>query len=149
LWGEVMQVKQVSVFIENISGRLAEVSRVLGQNNVNIRALSIADTSEFGILRLIVNDPDLAASLLKKDGFSVGTTEVIAICVDDSPGGLTDALTCLEHNEIGIEYMYAFIGSSDPEKALVILRVEDTEKAIEVLNNCGIDTVPPNKIYTM
>ena len=144
-----MQVKQVSIFLENVSGRLAEVSRALGQNSIDIRALSIADTTEFGILRLIVNDPDLAVSVLKEAGFSVGTTEVIAICVDDSPGGLTGALTCLENNEIGIEYMYAFIGCSADNKALVIIRVERTDKAIEVLNNCGIATVPPKEIYSM
>lgn len=144
-----MQVKQVSIFLENVSGRLAEVSRVLGRNNIDIRALSIADTSEFGILRLIVNDPDKASSVLKKEGFSVGTTDVIAICVDDTPGGLTDALDCLESNEVGIEYMYAFIGSSEDNRALVIIRVEDTEKAIEELGNCGITTLPPEKIYSM
>lgn len=144
-----MQVKQVSVFIENISGRLAEISRILGQNNIDIRALSIADTAEFGILRLITNDPDVAVSVLKEYGFSVGTTEVIAICVDDAPGGLSKSLSCLEQNEIGIEYMYAFIGNSQDNKALVIIRVEDTMKAIEVLKNCAIDIISPEMIYSM
>lgn len=144
-----MQVKQVSIFLENKSGRLAEVSRVLGNKNIDIRALSIADTTEFGILRLIVNDPDMAVSALKDYGFSVGTTEVIAICVDDTPGGLSDALTCLEKNNVGIEYMYAFIGNTGDNKALVILRVEDIEKAMDVLKISGITTISSDRIYNM
>lgn len=144
-----MLVKQVSVFLENKSGRLAEVARILGQNSIDIRALSIADTAEFGILRLIVNNPDLAVEVLQDKGFSVGTTEVIAISVDDKPGGLSEALNCLEKNDIGIEYMYAFIGNVGKDKALVIIRVDDVQYALETLKKYGIETVPAGKIYSM
>jgi hypothetical protein len=144
-----MLVKQVSVFLENKSGRLAEVSRILGQNSIDIRALSIADTAEYGILRLIVNNPDLAVKVLSEEGFSVGTTEVIAISVDDRPGGLSRALTCLQENNIGIEYMYAFIGNVGQSKALVIIRVDDIQYAIETLKKNNIETMPAEKIYSM
>jgi len=142
-------VKQVSVFLENKSGRLAEVSRILGRNSIDIRALSIADTAEFGILRLIVNNPDLAVKVLSDKGFSVGTTEVIAIRVDDKPGGLSEALNCLEENDIGIEYMYAFIGNVGSSKALVIIRVDDIQNALEILDKNNIETVPAEQIYSM
>ncbi len=142
-------VKQVSVFLENKSGRLAEVSRILGRNSIDIRALSIADTAEFGILRLIVNNPDLAVKVLSDKGFSVGTTEVIAIRVDDKPGGLSEALNCLEENDIGIEYMYAFIGNVGSSKALVIIRVDDVQNALEILDKNNIETVPAEQIYSM
>jgi len=144
-----MFVKQVSVFLENKSGRLAEVSRILGQNSIDIRALSIADTAEFGILRLIVNNPDLAVEVLTEKGFSVGTTEVIAIRVDDKPGGLSQALNYLEENDIGIEYMYAFIGNVGSCKALVIIRVDDVQYAMETLEKNNIEIVPSEKIYGM
>lgn len=142
-----MLVKQVSVFLENKSGRLAEVSRVLGENGIDISALSIADTTEFGILRLIVNKPDDAVEVLKDGGFSVGTTEVIAIAVNDKPGGLSAALSCLESYNIGIEYMYAFIGSSNSGKAMVILRVENPIAAIDALKKSAIDVMPSAEIY--
>ena len=144
-----MLVKQVSVFLENKSGRLAEVSRVLGQENIDISALSIADTTEYGILRLIVNKPEEAVEALKNSGFSVGTTDVIAICVSDKPGGLAEALNHLEQNRIGIEYMYAFLGSNGLGKAIVILRVEDTSKAIEILKSTGVDIMPSSEIYRL
>jgi len=142
-----MLVKQVSVFLENKSGRLAEVSRILGQNDIDISALSIADTAEYGILRLIVNKPEKAVEVLKDDGFSVGTTEVIAIAVNDQPGGLTAALDVLNRAGIGIEYMYAFIGNSSTGKAMVILRVENTEQAISALQSSGVDVMPSADIY--
>lgn len=144
-----MLVKQVSVFLENKSGRLAEVSRILGKKNIDISALSIADTTEYGILRLIVNKPEEAVVALKENGFSVRTTDVIAISVSDKPGGLAKALDQLELNQIGIEYMYAFLGNNGLGKAIVILRVEDTESAIEILKNEDIDIMPSDEIYRL
>lgn len=144
-----MLVKQVSVFLENKSGRLAEVSRVLGEKNIDISALSIADTTEYGILRLIVSNPDAAVEALKEHGFSVGTTEVIAISVSDKPGGLAEALNCLEQNDVGIEYMYAFLGSNGVGKAIVLLRVEDIKKAIDVLKKENVDIMPSSEIYRL
>jgi hypothetical protein len=144
-----MLVKQVSVFLENKSGRLAEVTRVLGEAGIDISALSIADTTEFGILRLIVNNPDRAVGVLKDSGFSVGTTEVIAISVDDQPGGLARALSILEKNGIGIEYMYAFLGSARTGKAIVIIRVEESARAIEALSASDVDIMPSADIYRL
>ncbi|MEG2428766.1 MAG: ACT domain-containing protein [Oscillospiraceae bacterium] len=127
-----MIIKQISVFIENKRGRLAEITKVLKEANIDIRALSIADTKDFGILRLIVNDADKAIDILKKDGFTVSITKVIGIGIDDKPGGLAKAMMVLNQNQISVEYMYAFI-SRTAQTAYVILRVEDNELAIKVL----------------
>lgn len=141
-----MLIKQISVFLENKSGRLAEVTRVLGQNNIDISALSIADTTDFGILRLIVNNPDTAEKVLKDNDFTVSSTNVIGISVEDKPGGLNKALNVLENNEIGIEYMYAFVGKSS-DQAMVIIRVDDSDKAIDILNNNGIKVLSSESVY--
>lgn len=127
-----MKVKQISVFLENKSGRLAQVTRVLGDNELNIRALSIADTTDFGILRLIVDQPEEASRILRAEGFMVSETAVIAVEVPDCPGGLADVLAILGLAGINIEYLYAFIGQSSGE-AQVIFRVDDCDKAINVL----------------
>ena len=118
-----MKVKQISVFLENKSGRLAEVTRTLGRNDINIRALSIADTTDFGILRLIVNKPEEANHALRQGGFMVSETEVIAVDVPDRPGGLADVLEILGQASVNIEYLYAFIGQTSQD-ALVIFRVD-------------------------
>lgn len=144
-----MLVKQVSVFLENRSGRLAEVARVLGEKNIDISALSIADTTEYGILRMIVNKPDEAVEVLKENGFSVRTTDVIAISVSDKPGGLAKALNSLEKSQVGVEYMYAFLGNPVHGKAIVILRVEEAEKAIEAMKNANVDIMPSKDIYRL
>src|SRR5512133_1303085 len=99
-----MKVEQISIFIENKSGRLAEVSRILGEDNINIRALSLADTSDFGILRLIVNDCEKAKAVLKDKGFTVSKTEVVAVEVPDRPGGLSSILQTLDAVQINVEY---------------------------------------------
>lgn len=143
-----MLIKQISVFLENKSGRLAEVTKLLGENNIDISALSIADTSDFGILRLIVSNPDGALLLLKENNYSVSTTNVLAISVPDSPGGLATALIPLEKENIGIEYMYAFIGKLSNE-ALVILRIENVDLAIEVLLKNNINILPSKEIYRL
>lgn len=142
-----MLVKQISVFLENKSGRLAEVVRTLGNNNIDISALSIADTTDFGILRLIVNKPEEAEKALSKQEFTVSCTNVIAIGVEDKPGGLAKALDILEQNSISIEYMYAFVGKAGNE-AFVILRVENPEEAINTLESCDIEMLPSEKIYS-
>lgn len=131
-----MTIKQLSIFVENKRGRLAEITDVLGKNNIDIRALSIADTKEFGILRLIVNDPDGAEAVLKEDGFTVSLTHVICVGIQDTPGGLSKAMAVLNDNEISVEYMYAFISRSKPD-AYVILRVADNTRAIEALSGSG------------
>lgn len=143
-----MLVKQISVFLENKSGRLAEVTKTLADNDIDISALSIADTTDFGILRLIVNDPEKAEKALKDSGFTVSCTSVIAIAVPDKPGGLAKALSILEKESIGIEYMYAFVGKAADE-ALVIIRVEAPDKAVDVLTKNGIDVLPSDKVYKL
>lgn len=143
-----MLVKQISVFLENKSGRLAEVTRTLGENNIDISALSIADTTDFGILRLIVNKPESAEEVLKENGFTVSGTTVIAIGVVDKPGGLAHALEILDKERIDIEYMYAFVSKTEDE-ALVILRVEDPDRAITSLKKNGINVLSSNQVYKL
>lgn len=140
-----MIIKQLSVFVENKRGRLAEITRILKDNKIDIRALSIADTKEYGILRLIVNNPDEAASVLKEDGFTVSITKVIGIGINDRPGGLYEAMKLLQENEISVEYMYAFISRSE-KTAYVILRVADNEKAITILKEGGFPVMTSDEI---
>ncbi|MBC7765261.1 MAG: ACT domain-containing protein [Hyphomonadaceae bacterium] len=127
-----MLVKQVSVFLENQAGRLAEVASVLADNQINIGALSMADTTDFGILRFIVDAPDDTIKVLKENGFTASTTNVIAVTVSDRPGGLAQVLKVLDEAKIGVEYAYAFVEKGQGE-AKIILRVEDNEKAMAVL----------------
>lgn len=141
-----MKVTQISIFIENKSGRLAEVSRVLGEKNVNIRALSLADTSDFGILRLIVDNTDLAKETLKECGFTVSKTEVVAVEVPDCPGGLSSILQVLDAANVNVEYMYAFVERS-AGNAVIIFRFDDVDQAIEVLQANGITVLPGERIY--
>jgi hypothetical protein len=143
-----MLVKQISLFLENKSGRLAEVTKILAGEGINISALSIADTTDFGILRLIVSDPEKAEKVLKENGLTVSCTNVIAIAVPDKPGGLAEALDILEKESIGIEYMYAFVGKTS-DKALVILRVEDPEKAISTLEKNNINVISSKTVYEL
>jgi hypothetical protein len=141
-----MKLQQISVFIENQSGRLYDVTNLLGQNGINIRALSLADTSDFGILRLIVNNPDNAYKILKDNEFTVGRTEVVAVEVKDEPGGLAAILGALSQNSINVEYMYAFVEPSGGN-AIMIFRFDETDKAVEKLSAAGFSLVPGNKIY--
>ncbi|ABO51387.1 ACT domain protein [Desulforamulus reducens MI-1] len=141
-----MRVQQISIFLENKEGRLAKVTDVLGQNGINIRALSIADTTDFGILRLIVNKPQLAYQVLKDQGFTVSTTDVIAVEVSDQPGGLSSILRLLEKVGINIEYLYAFV-TQTTTAALIVFRVEQVDEAIELLQANGVRIVPGDKVY--
>jgi len=141
-------VKQISVFLENKSGRLAEVTRALAEKNIDISALSIADTADYGILRIIVNDPELAEETLKNAGFTVKCADVIAIAVDDVPGSLAKALAILNEKNISIEYMYAFVGKAT-DKALVILKVQDPYLAIDTLTSKGVKVLPSHEVYKL
>lgn len=141
-----MLVKQISVFLENKEGRVAQVTQILSDSDINIRALSIADTTEFGILRLIVDKPELAEKALKDGGFTVSITEVIAISIEDEPGGLAKALEVLHENKISVEYIYAFI-SKTSHKANVILRVENCNRAIETLEAGGFLVLRASEVY--
>jgi len=143
-----MKVEQISVFLENKSGRLAEVMRVLGSSGINIRALSIADTSDFGILRIIVNDKDKALAVLKDKDFTVSKTEVVAVEVADTPGGLSKILDLLDNQGVNVEYMYAFIERSS-DNAVIIFRFDENDKAIKVLLGAGISILDGSKVYSI
>ena len=132
-----MIIKQISVFVENKSGRLAQITKVLADNHIDIRALSLADTTKFGILRFIVNEPERAEQALRDASLTVSITDVIAVSVEDQPGGLSYPLSLLDEKGISVEYIYAFVGAPH-DKAFVILRVEDNQHAAEVLKEHGI-----------
>jgi len=141
-----MKVKQISVFLENKSGRLAQVAKLLGEHGINIRALSIADTSDFGILRLIVNAPEKASQVLKTANFTLSETEIIVVQVPDHPGGLAEILEIMENSQVNIEYMYAFVGRTS-EGAIVVFRVEQLDLAIEILAKAGIRLLDGAEVY--
>jgi len=145
-----MKVQQISIFLENKSGRLSEVTRILGDNGINIRALSLADTTDFGILRLIVNDTEKASAVLKKNGFTVGKTDVIAVEVEDTPGGLARILEILNKESINVEYMYAFVERSR-DNAVIIFRFDDQfiDRAIKLLKDADITVLKGEKVYTL
>lgn len=141
-------VKQISVFLENKAGRLAEVTKTIADKGINIRAMSIADTADFGILRLIVNDPELAGKILADSDFTVVVKEVIAVGINDEPGALAKALSVLLNHGIEIEYMYAFVGNLRG-KALVIFKVSDNDKAVAALKESGIAVIDEQEIYNL
>ncbi len=143
-----MKVEQISIFIENKFGRLAEVTRVLGESGVNIRALSLADTSDFGILRLIVNKTDQAKAVLKAKGFTVNKTDVVAVEVPDRPMGLYGILEILDQGKVNVEYMYAFVERCG-ENAVIIFRFDNTEEAILVLTRGGVNVLEGERVYNM
>jgi hypothetical protein len=143
-----MKLKQISVFLENRKGRLAEALETLARAKVNIRTLSIADTSAFGILRLIVPDPDKAKKVLEKASFTVKESSVVAIEVDDRPGGLAASLRVLSDANINVEYLYAFVEKSG-KKAVVILRTEDIDAGIKVLKAAGIGLLKADQVYKL
>lgn len=143
-----MEVRQISVFLENKAGRLAKVTRLLGEQGINIRALSIADTTDFGILRMIVNDPERAERLLRDAGFAVTTTGVLAVEIPDRPGGLAEILDVLEGAGMNIEYLYAFVNKVSPD-ALVMVRVEDLGRAAEALTAAGVSVLPGERVYAL
>jgi ACT domain-containing protein len=131
-----MKLEQLSIFLENKAGRLAEVTDVLAQADINIRALSLADTSDFGILRLIVSDHETAKNALKTAGFTVGLTSVVAVEVPHVPGGLNTILQLLGKKGVNVEYMYAFMQKGD--NAVLIFRFNNLETAVEALKEAGI-----------
>ena len=143
-----MKVEQISIFIENKSGRLAEVARVLGEKGVNIRALSLADTSDFGILRLLVDDTDGAQANLKEAGFTVNKTEVVAVEVPDDPGGLCKILQVLDESKINVEYMYAFV-ERNAGNAVIIFRFDETDNAITTLQSKGVNILTGKQLYDL
>jgi len=143
-----MKVEQISIFLENKPGTLAEVTRILGDTGINIRALSLADTKDFGILRLIVNDTEKAKTALGQKGYTVRKTEVVAVEVPDRPGGLADIMKFLADAQINVEYLYAFVQQSG-ENAIIIFRFDETDRAISVLSEKKVPILEGKKIYSL
>ena len=140
--------EQISIFIENKEGRLAEVTAILRDAGVNIRALSLADTTDFGVLRLIVNDNDKATAALRNQGFTVGKTRVLAVEVNDEPGGLNQVLDPLSEQDVNVEYMYAF-ANPQCKNAIMIFRFDDIEKAKVILAERGIRVIDKEEISNL
>ena len=143
-----MKVEQIAIFIENRSGRLSEITNILAENSINIRAMSLADTADFGILRLIVNDTEKAKQILKDNGFTVGKTEVLVVEVPDKPGGLASALQTITEAGLNIEYMYAFSQKSG-ETGLIIFRFNEIEAAIEAFKKSGLRILTGEEVYSI
>jgi hypothetical protein len=143
-----MQAEQISIFLENKAGRLSEVTGILARAKVNIRALALADTSDFGVLRLIVDNNAVAEQALKENGFTVRKTKVVAVEVDDCPGGLFNILEILKNVQINVEYMYAFIRQSG-DKAIMVFRFDQSDEAINVLTNKGITVINGKDLYKL
>lgn len=140
-----MKVEQLSIFLENKAGRLAQVTKTLAQAGINIRALSLADTSDFGILRLIVDNTEKAKEVMKDAGFTVGRTAVVAVEVSDEPGGLDNILQALDGQNVNVEYMYAFVQEGGGN-ATMIFRFDRIDQAIEVLKSKNIPIIPSDRI---
>ena len=136
-----MFIKQVSVFLENKQGRLAEVTGILAKDKINIKALSMAESRDFGILRLIVNDWNKCVEVLKKHSFITRTTDVVGVEIDDNPGGLCLVMDTIEQQGVNIEYMYAAVKRS-ADKAVLLFRVDDNDKTIKALKEQKISIVP-------
>jgi hypothetical protein len=132
-----MDIKQISVFIENKKGRLSDVTEILSNGGINIRALFLADTTDFGVLRMIVSDNAKALGLLKESDIVAQETDVIAVEVEDKPGGLNKILKHLSGNDINIEYMYAFV-EKKASNAIVIIKIDEHDKAIDTLTKAGV-----------
>ena len=141
-----MLVEQISVFIENEQGRLSEIADVLAQNDIDISALSLADTDEYGVLRMIVNHPHKAKEVLAEHGIIGKVTNVLAVAIDDQPGGFAKSLKTLTEKGIGINYMYACV-SHEKGKAIMILSVDDVVLANSVIAEFDGDNVDPSSIY--
>lgn len=143
-----MYIKQLSVFVENKDGRLAEITTIIANAGIDIRALSIADTTDFGILRLVVDKPYEAEAALKNVGLTVSLTDVIAIGIPDRPGGFAETISAVADKDVGVEYMYAFI-SREHDRAYLIMRVADNEKALSALKAHGCDILDGDSVYQL
>jgi len=128
-----MSLKQISVFVENKPGKMQHLTQVLADHNVDMRALSLAETSDFGIVRIIVDDVYAASTMLKDEGFIHNVTKVLGVAIPDTPGGLNAVLAVLRDAEINVEYMYAFLGGKRVDHAYMIFRVEDNKAAVAAL----------------
>lgn len=143
-----MSLKQLTVFVENKQGALVEITETLAKNNINIRALSIADTQDFGILRLIVTDSELAIKALSNEDFLIKTTDVVGVKIGDEPGKLSKALRVLDEEKINMEYLYAFMART-AKHAYVVIRVADNEHAEKALENAGFHMITDADVHKL
>ncbi len=143
-----MRVEQITVFIENRSGRLADVAVLLAEAGVNMRAMALADAADFGILRLIVNDAEKANQVLNAHGFTVSKTHVVAVAVPDRPGGLAEILLAIRDARLNVEYMYAFVHRRDVD-ATILFRFDDIDHAIASLQAAGVRLLTGEEINSM
>ena len=135
-----MAIKQLTVFVQNRKGSMAALTDVLSKNDINIRALSIAETEDFGVLRLIVNDEAAATKILEENGYLIKTIDVVGVKIGDKPGALTDALNVLDKADINVEYLYAFMARTE-KHAYVVLRVEDNDAVESALESAGLHLI--------
>ena len=135
-----MTVKQISIFLENKSGRLAEVTKLLGDGNINLRAMTIADTADFGILRLIADNTERALKILEDGGFTARVTEVLGVEIPDKPGGLASVMDVLSKNGVNIEYLYVSLEKNE-NNAIVIFKVENIQKGMKALQENNFNTI--------
>ena len=140
-----MKITQMSVFIENTKGKLYELCAILGANDINIKALTLAESPEFGIVRLVVDKAEELVKLLKENGFIASMADIVAVEVSDTPGGLAAALKVLSDNNVNIEYMYGFVEKAS-DKALMVFKFEDIDRAITVLCKNGVSIISKDKI---
>jgi len=141
-----MLIKQISIFIPNKKGSLSELTDILVANNIDIRAIAVFDTAEFGILRIVVDDPDKAVEILKAEGIVAKVSKVLAVEPEDKPGSLNEIFTILKDNEINIDYIYSFVMRKN-EMPFIVLKVDEQEKAADILAKNGINVVNKEEIY--
>jgi hypothetical protein len=143
-----MKIHQISVFLENRQGRLYEICALLGKHSINIRALNVAENQDFGVLRIVVDKPKEAMAIMKENGFVATLTDIVAVEVEDKPGGLAKILKAVSESDINIEYMYGFVEKSS-DKALLVFRFDDSDKAIALLQAKKIKVIAKNEIVNL
>lgn len=143
-----MKIKQLSIFLQNRMGSLSKPLEVLSENDINIRAMCMADTSEFGILRLVVDNPIKGKEVLEENNFLVKITEIIGVEMNDAPGGLTTVLNIIKENNIDLEYLYAFTHDK-ADKAILLLHTDDIDNLINVLTEKNITITPAEEVYNL
>jgi len=143
-----MKITQISVFLENKAGQFAEVASILAEADINIKAISLADRSDFGVLRIIVNENQKAAAALKSNGFSVTQTDVVAVAVSDRPGGLHHILAKLDQANLNVEYIYAFVRQR-LDKAVMIFKFEDNDLALDLLKSNNIAVLSEKELHAL
>jgi hypothetical protein len=141
-----MKLKQLSLFLENRPGQLRAPLEVLGRANIDLLTMTLADTTQFGILRFIVADPERAKQVLEAEGMVVNVTEVVPIQVDNQPGGLAAVLASIDSAGLGVEYMYDFAARATPDKAAIIFRFEDPDSALAALKKAGVRVLSSEEV---